>query len=149
MNKMNMSFSYRNKNRKHRSSDKYSYFGATSAYLKGDLTIDGDIDCKKIKGDLSGEAKHLKPNNYPTSGSPNIKHFDNDTKDAILTFETGERNYKWRLRAIGNGSGAEFYLEYYKGDGSWVAAQRWPSSSGYKDAEGGTPDEVDQALNFI
>ena len=138
MNKMNMSFSYRNKNRKQRSSDNYSYFGANSAYLNGDLIIDGDIDCKKkIKGNLSGEAKHLRPNDYPNSGSPNIINSGNGTNDAILTFETGERNYKWRLRARGNGAGAEFYLEYYQGNGSWTAAQRWPSSSGYKDAEGG------------
>lgn len=143
MNKMNMSFSYRNKNRKHRSSDNYSYFGANSAYLNGDLTIDGDIDCKKkIKGNLSGEAKHLKPNDYPNSGSPNIINSGNGTNDAILTFETGDRNYKWRLRARGNGHGAEIYLEYYKGNGEWAIGHFSTDKdhpTAYKDAEGGTP----------
>jgi hypothetical protein len=143
MNKMNMSFSYRNKNRKQRSSDKYSYFGATSAYLNGDLTIDGDIYCeKKIKGNLSGQAKHLRPNDYPNSGSPNIINSGNGTNDAILTFETGERNYKWRLRARGNGAGAEIYLEYYKGNGEWAIGKFSTDKdhpTAYKDAEGGTP----------
>lgn len=137
---MFLSFSYKDKNKKVRSTDTtYSYFGSTSAYLKGDFKIDGKLNCSKINGNLNGQARSLMPNEYPTSGSPNIVNSGNGTQDAILSFETGSRNYKWRFRARGNGAGAELYLEYYKADGNWGVAQRWPSTSAYKDAQGGTP----------
>lgn len=140
MKKISLIFSYRDKNKKVRSTDTtYSYFGSTSAYLKGDFKMDGKLDCSQVNSILNGQARSLMPNDFPISGSPNIVNSGNDTQDAILSFETGDRNYKWRFRARGNGAGAELYLEYYKADGEWGVAQRWPSSSGYKDAEGGTP----------
>lgn len=137
MKKMFLSFSYKDKNKKLRSTDTtYSYFGSTSAYLKGDFKMDGTLNCPQVNSTLNGQAKSLMPNEYPTSGSPNIVNTGNGTQDAILSFETGSRNYKWRFRARGNGAGAEFYLEYYKPDGYWGVANYWGA---YKDAEGGTP----------
>ena len=140
---MSLSFSYRDKDKKVRSSDNtYSYFGSTSAYLKGDFKIDGKLNCSKINGNLNGQARSLMPNDFPISGSPNIVNSGNGTQDAILSFETGSRNYKWRLRARGNGSGAEIYLEYYKGNGAWATGQfstDYQHPIAYKDAEGGTP----------
>ena len=135
MKKIPLSFSYRDKNKKVRSTDN-SYFGSTSAYLKGDFKIDGKLNCSKINGNLNGQARSLMPNDFPISGSPNIVNSGNGTQDAILTFETGSRNYKWRFRARGNGAGAEFYLEYYRADGYWIPANYWGA---YKDAQGGSP----------
>ena len=124
---MNMTYSYKNKRTTYS-----TYMTGSGVWVNGDLNVTGNVN-----GYLNGEAKSIKPNDFPISGSPNVVNSGNGTQDAILTFETGSRNYKWRLRARGNGTGAEFYLEYYQGNGNWGVAQRWPSSSGYHDAEGG------------
>ena len=114
-----------------------TYMTGSGVWVNGDLNVSGNVN-----GYLNGEARSIKPNDFPISGSPNVVNSGNGTQDAILTFETGSRNYKWRLRARGNGTGAELYIEYYKGNGNWGVAQRWPSSSGYKDAEGGDQAQV-------
>lgn len=124
---MNMAYSYKKKRTTYS-----TYMTGSGVWVNGDLNVSGNVN-----GYLNGEARSIKPNDFPISGSPNVVNSGNGTQDAILTFETGSRNYKWRLRARGNGTGAELYIEYYQGNGNWGVAQRWPSSSGYKDAEGG------------
>lgn len=75
------------------------------------------------------------PNNFPEFGHPNVINSGNDNSDAILTFNTGNRNYKWRLKAHGSTDGAKFDVQYYAGPKEgWINAQSWGE---YKNAEGG------------
>lgn len=134
MRKIPLAFSY--KYNKPRSTP--SYISNDESYINGNLTVSGNVNGPFFLG----QARSLMPNEYPSSGSPNIVNSGNNSSDAILTFETGNRNYKWRIRARGNGAGAEIYLEYYKGNGAWGIGQfttDYEHPTAYKDAEGGTP----------
>ncbi len=127
---MNMTYSYKNKRTTYS-----TYMTGSGVWVNGDLNVSGNVN-----GYLNGEARSIKPNDFPISGSPNVVNSGNGTQDAILTFESGSRNYKWRLRARGNGAGAEIYLEYYKGNGVWSIGQfstDYQHPTAYHDAEGG------------
>lgn len=134
MKKIPLAFSY--KYNKPRSTS--SYISNDESYINGNLTVSGNIN-----GNITsqvGSARQLAPSNYPYSGSPHLTTIGDSTGNTLLTFETGSRNYKWRIRARGNGAGAEIYLEYYKGNGEWatgIFSTDYKNPVAYKDAKGG------------
>ena len=134
MRKIPLAYSY--KYNKPRSTS--SYISNDESYINGNLTVSGNIN-----GNITsqvGSARQLAPSNYPTSGSPHVTTIGDAVGSTILTFQTGSRNYIWRIRARGNGAGAEIYLEYYKGNGAWgtgVFSTDYKNPVAYKDAKGG------------
>lgn len=114
--------------------------------VSGDLNVSGNVRTNaSFIGNVTGrsgstaQATQLAPmgtGTIPNNAQTHVPTNNDSLGNSIFSIRSGARGYQWRLRARGNGAGAELYLEYYRTAGDWKAVQYWGA---YKDAMGGTP----------